>query len=553
MASYYVTQLGTGSTNGSSLANAATMAKYVANTMVGSPTGGDTVYFSGVITAQISVATSGTGNGAGRLILDISGASLIPSANSIYPIYLNGQSYITINGGGSFAQAGSGSVSTHTTGGTITPFPSWYTGVFPDGAWNGTTIVKFNPSVTSHDITIDGLTSLDDVDTGLALFIDPRGESYNVLIQNCYIQYSSFCFFDGLCHDITFKDCYCITSKNDLTQTDVIGYGDGYNITIDGCLLINQSVSDNATGRHNDIIQTFHSGSSGGSNPNPYNLIVKNSRLELQGQLYGATHTAGTFQPKPGGQPGAYYTIVSPGNTSFTAIGAANNNIGTLFQTTGVGTGTGTAKSTATGDMSWMMLEDLTGATQGSPIFTCFNCVFVGAVGLSANNGLSLGSSVIGEIAIFNNTIYSVAGAPGNTLNIGGTGKLLGKGNIIYDTVGAAGTNSFSGGTGTDVDYNFYYQEASTPGTGANGSTVLNPTFISFANLGLNTGSPLRARCPSFGAAYATALANGTTFPAPIIVARAGDAGAYQFVAGGGALPGTRRICRYLRLHGPAS
>jgi hypothetical protein len=40
---------------------------------------------------------------------------------------------------------------------------------------------------------------------------------------------------------------------------------------------------------------------------------------------------------------GKYYKIASAGNTTFTGIGAANNNVGTIFKATGVGSGTGTA------------------------------------------------------------------------------------------------------------------------------------------------------------------------------------------------------------------
>ena len=50
-----------------------------------------------------------------------------------------------------------------------------------------------------------------------------------------------------------------------------------------------------------------------------------------------AVVTAGAFVIGQG------YTILSAGTTSFTAIGAANNNVGTTFNATGVGTGTGTA------------------------------------------------------------------------------------------------------------------------------------------------------------------------------------------------------------------
>lgn len=47
--------------------------------------------------------------------------------------------------------------------------------------------------------------------------------------------------------------------------------------------------------------------------------------------------TAGSFEI------GTSYTILNPGTTSFAAIGAADNNAGTVFTATGVGAGTGTA------------------------------------------------------------------------------------------------------------------------------------------------------------------------------------------------------------------
>ena len=43
------------------------------------------------------------------------------------------------------------------------------------------------------------------------------------------------------------------------------------------------------------------------------------------------------------------YTIATVGTTDYTVIGAANNNVGTVFTATGVGTGTGTATITITG------------------------------------------------------------------------------------------------------------------------------------------------------------------------------------------------------------
>ena len=57
--------------------------------------------------------------------------------------------------------------------------------------------------------------------------------------------------------------------------------------------------------------------------------------------------TAGSFSV------GTNYIITSAGNTNFTAIGAVDNNVGTIFKATGVGVGTGTAGTT----------HSLTGAT----------------------------------------------------------------------------------------------------------------------------------------------------------------------------------------------
>ena len=54
----------------------------------------------------------------------------------------------------------------------------------------------------------------------------------------------------------------------------------------------------------------------------------------------------------------SWYKIVTVGNTDFTLIGATNNNVGTIFQTTGAGLGTGTAQGiprtfTESGETIW--------------------------------------------------------------------------------------------------------------------------------------------------------------------------------------------------------
>lgn len=61
----------------------------------------------------------------------------------------------------------------------------------------------------------------------------------------------------------------------------------------------------------------------------------------LQIQTAGATITAGSFVV------GVTYTIVTVGDTDFTAIGATANTIGISFVATGVGTGDGTASEAA--------------------------------------------------------------------------------------------------------------------------------------------------------------------------------------------------------------
>lgn len=57
--------------------------------------------------------------------------------------------------------------------------------------------------------------------------------------------------------------------------------------------------------------------------------------------------TAGTFVV------GIVYQIVTAGTTNFTLIGAANNNVGTQFTATGVGSGTGTAKAWQIVTLTW--------------------------------------------------------------------------------------------------------------------------------------------------------------------------------------------------------
>jgi trimeric autotransporter adhesin len=63
-----------------------------------------------------------------------------------------------------------------------------------------------------------------------------------------------------------------------------------------------------------------------------YNVAVGESALYASGTPLAATTVVA----------GKWYTIVTSGTTNYVALGAANNNPGTTFQSTGTGTGTGT-------------------------------------------------------------------------------------------------------------------------------------------------------------------------------------------------------------------
>ena len=70
---------------------------------------------------------------------------------------------------------------------------------------------------------------------------------------------------------------------------------------------------------------------------NPFTLRLQGEGTKLS-RISATSLTAGTFVV------GYKYKITSVGNTSFTGIGATNNNVDTEFTATGVGSGTGTAE-----------------------------------------------------------------------------------------------------------------------------------------------------------------------------------------------------------------
>jgi hypothetical protein len=117
-----------------------------------------------------------------------------------------------------------------------------------------------------------------------------------------------------------------LTYYDDITKENKFRYGQStaadtltYGIASD----VASTTPGSATG-----YQAYANASSGTYRSGPF---------QAGGVVTGATVTAGSFVT------GATYTIVSPGTTTFTSIGAANNTAGTTFVATGPGTGTGTA------------------------------------------------------------------------------------------------------------------------------------------------------------------------------------------------------------------
>lgn len=70
---------------------------------------------------------------------------------------------------------------------------------------------------------------------------------------------------------------------------------------------------------------------------NPFQVTAGSTTVTVTQTAHGYLTTAGAFTI------GKQYKIVSVGSTSFTAIGASANTVGTVFTATGVGTGSGTA------------------------------------------------------------------------------------------------------------------------------------------------------------------------------------------------------------------
>jgi hypothetical protein len=452
---YYVTQSGGATPLSTNSGSPSSVATYNASAL---PTGGDTVTFTGTITTAITPNKGGTGTGGSRLILDFTAATLNVAGTAIHG---NGKSHIVFNGGGTWANG------------------VWTPGASIGGLSSGT-VVYFDNQV-SDDITITGF-SYDGGTNSTSLFLDPHSCT-NLLVAHLNLDNCGLCWVDkNTSHDITFFAVYCRTSTNTVSQTDVFSWGDAYNITIDGCKLIQRAPGDSTlpigNARHNDVIQCYQGG--GSNSGAPYGFILRNSWIELD---------------------------VSGGS----------------------------------GDNSQLILEGMAD-NGGTPAAKVYGNVFNGKSGTAGNNGITPnGNSTSSTLYFYNNTMGASAGHPGNVCRFQTpAGTLYARNNAGEDPVGGGGTYLlWQWNAGATWDYNFFH------GWGSPSSTYTGPHGLSNTSLGFTNpaaydfstqiGSPLRGAGDStIGAEYNQGPASNAGWPNPTLVSRVGswDAGALQ--SGGG-------------------
>lgn len=370
MSNYYVTQSGAGAADGT-VGNPWSVATY--NSSGSAPTAGDTVYFTGTITSTITLASSGTGNGASRVNFDFSGATL----NTANPaINVNGRDYANLLGGGLWSA------------GTFTP--GCIVGARDAGAFEF--IISFN-NATSNDVTVSGFQDILSANSATSYhsFMWTNHVTNLVVTQN-YVKYcANFILGDKvLSHDLTLSNNYVETNINTVGQSDIIFLGDAYNVTIEGNKFIHNTPGANIDGRHNDIIQSYRNGGSDAAYPTGwvirYNWFEsKNASLNSDGNssisqmesmdgasalkvygnvfvgIAGSTATNG-FDVYGGVAPTVYFynnTFISssgaPGNaTTFTTGTLYNrNNIYMDDTTTYSGTATTWTMTEAGGGNGW--------------------------------------------------------------------------------------------------------------------------------------------------------------------------------------------------------
>ena len=259
---------------------------------------------------------------------------------------------------------------------------------------------------------------------------------------------------------------------------------------------------------------------------------------------------------------GYVYIIVSAGNTDFTAIGSANNNVGTQFTATGAGSGTGTASH---------KLNYVTNGTENVEVYV--NGIkqiqgsandYVATSGTSVNfvSNLAINDEV--EVNVFelltNSSNFANLTVDTSTLVVNGTTNRVGIGTATPFTRAVVGSGSgtevltiFSGssgegqirfadatsGTGSYQGRVEYDHSSSTLNLGAGGTTPFvldNSGRIRLGSVGTDTtlsgGQPaLQVTGSGFNGYMAAVRRDTSVYASGIILAKSRNTTADNFTA----------------------
>jgi len=370
---------------------------------------------------------------------------------------MNNKNFITLNGGNSIAAP---------------------TGAATFAAFNGTQITCKNSNgsaQTGHDFTIQGFIYTGPT-AGTGDFFQ-GGRCTNVLIQNNWADNLSHLvnYFQGSVSNITVLNNFGRTSTDTTTDNDVIQIADSINVTIQGNKLVDQAPGNSVPASHNDVIQTFQSGSTPSQKPS--NWIIRYNWIETAQQVGSGGNTSWTEMQNFTGQPAAQvYGNVFVGN----AVPQAGGN-GFVFHS---------------------------------------------------------GTNASDTYYVYNNTFWAHQ-APLNPIRLGvgdGPGTLFLRNNAAGDdTTGQGIQATFLAGATWDNNAFYQYSNCSSTFIGSNGSCSLTPAaFASTSgnNFSAASGSVLiSAGDSSIGAAYNQGIAPGATWPNPALNTRvtgAWDVGAFQ-------------------------
>ena len=498
-ANYYVTQSGSGSSNGT-YGNPWSLAQW--NTQ--SLTGPNHVYFSGVFSGtQIVNVASGSGTGSGNVILDFSAATVNGPGGGTAYIYNNGQSHVTYYGGGSFS--GStwtpgmtfGANSTNASmGNPASSAPSSGNGG-PDIFSMGNTGSQYGTDVTITGFTYNG------GNWDAVLFVENHAVS-NLTITGNYANNVNGLYYGDTIYQNGLKiiNNFARSSLNTYAQLDMVKPGDANNVTIEGNVLINQAPNNGIypanNPDHNDVIQTFEK--NGNAQGTPYGWVIAYNWIE-------------------------------------------NND-----------------QPTSDGNGTWMIFENMTN-NGSTPALLCYSNVFISPSNTNdQSNGIVMDGNTGATFYFYNNTLISLGGQPnGNFWNLSSnysTCTIIAENNVA-EAANGYGQPLIAGGSGTywniiGWNHNFFANLGTSLSayTGAAGYNAGNgvssdPWFVNF------TGTP-GAQLPSaynyatvsgshtlqnagdstIGATFNQGIAVGATWPNPALATRSTgnwDVGAYQY------------------------